>query len=152
MRQSRSRFCFLFLFSYPNDKYKNWSADVVLGIRTRGRRMVGSDDSTQLWRPSTIGDHLIREHSPYGKYDWTTPVWLVMSQKLQYKPKDQVLLFGRFQSNWSLPYYSNISLKLVFCVFTDALDALVWMPLFQFFVLGRLFSLRALASFPMDWL
>ena len=28
------------------------SVDGVLGIRTRGRRMVGTDETTELWRPS----------------------------------------------------------------------------------------------------
>ena len=27
------------------------SVDGVLGIRTRGRRMVGADETTELWRP-----------------------------------------------------------------------------------------------------
>ena len=27
------------------------SLDGVLGIRTRGRRMVGTDETTELWRP-----------------------------------------------------------------------------------------------------
>ena len=27
------------------------SIDCVLGIRTRGRRMVGADETTELWRP-----------------------------------------------------------------------------------------------------
>ena len=27
------------------------SIDGVLGIRTRGRRMVGADETTELWRP-----------------------------------------------------------------------------------------------------
>ena len=27
------------------------SEDGVLGIRTRGRRMVGADETTELWRP-----------------------------------------------------------------------------------------------------
>ena len=27
------------------------SMDGVLGIRTRGRRMVGADETTELWRP-----------------------------------------------------------------------------------------------------
>ena len=27
------------------------SIDGVLGIRTRGRRMIGADETTELWRP-----------------------------------------------------------------------------------------------------
>ena len=31
--------------------FKKKSIDGVLGIRTRGRRMVGADETTELWRP-----------------------------------------------------------------------------------------------------
>ena len=31
------------------------SVDGVLGIRTRGRRMVGADETTELWRPPLDG-------------------------------------------------------------------------------------------------
>ena len=35
-----------------NFNYINWkSVDVVLGIRTQARRMVGADNATELWRP-----------------------------------------------------------------------------------------------------
>ena len=30
----------------------------MLGIRTRGRRMVGADKTTELWRPPIIHNHL----------------------------------------------------------------------------------------------
>ena len=30
------------------------SVDVVLGIQTRGRRIVGIDGSTELWRPPKV--------------------------------------------------------------------------------------------------
>ena len=30
------------------------SVDGVLGIRTRGSRMVGADETTELWRPPSI--------------------------------------------------------------------------------------------------
>ena len=33
--------------------------DVMLGIRTRGRRMVGADETTELWRPTHIIVHII---------------------------------------------------------------------------------------------
>ena len=39
------------LFSLQFQYYKlKKSIDGVLGIQTRGRRMVGSDDTTELWR------------------------------------------------------------------------------------------------------
>ena len=34
-----------------NLSWKKQSVDVALGIRNRGRRMVGADGSTELWRP-----------------------------------------------------------------------------------------------------
>ena len=46
-----------FLHSNSNKNYVIWtmqiakSIDVVLGIQTRGRRMVGNDDAIELWRP-----------------------------------------------------------------------------------------------------
>ena len=30
------------------------SIDGVLGIQTRGRRMVGADETTELWRPQVV--------------------------------------------------------------------------------------------------
>ena len=39
-----------FFMSIPTQMKK--SLDGVLGTRTRGRRMVGADETTELWRPS----------------------------------------------------------------------------------------------------
>ena len=52
MGQYRPLFCFYFrsflvTISIPIEK----SIDSVLGIRTRGRRMVGADKTMELWRP-----------------------------------------------------------------------------------------------------
>ena len=45
-------FCLFLLFSRYNFNNTNWkSVDGVLGIRTQGRRMVGADETTELWRP-----------------------------------------------------------------------------------------------------
>ena len=45
-------FCLLSSFSHHNFNNKNWkSTDGVLGIWTHGCRMVGADDTTELWRP-----------------------------------------------------------------------------------------------------
>ena len=45
-------FLFLFLFFSRYNFNTNWkSIDGVLGIRTQGRRMVGADETTELWRP-----------------------------------------------------------------------------------------------------
>ena len=43
-------FCLFSFFSYSNNQIDN-SVDGVLGIRTRGRGMVGEDETTELWRP-----------------------------------------------------------------------------------------------------
>ena len=49
MGQTRALFV-LFSF-YSHDKYStNKSIDGVLGTQTRGGRMVGADDSTELWQ------------------------------------------------------------------------------------------------------
>ena len=45
------------------------SVDGVLGIRTRGRRMVGADETTELWRPpivtfSLLNKNLVTEFEP----------------------------------------------------------------------------------------
>ena len=45
-------FCLFSSFSHYNFNNTNWkSIDGVLGFRTRGRMMVGADDTTELWRP-----------------------------------------------------------------------------------------------------
>ena len=53
-----ARFLFIFVRSNSKDNYWlnenhiNWkSINVLLGIRTWGRRIVGIDDSTELWLP-----------------------------------------------------------------------------------------------------
>ena len=52
MGQSRPLFCLFSFFSSYNFNNTNWkSIDGVLGIGTRGRRMVGTDETTELWRP-----------------------------------------------------------------------------------------------------
>ena len=53
MGQSRPLFVYFRSFltiSLQNEK----SIDGVLGIRTRGRRMVGADETTELWRPPQL--------------------------------------------------------------------------------------------------
>ena len=45
-------FCLFLSFSHYNFNQTNWkNIDGMLGIRIRGFRMVGADDSTELWRP-----------------------------------------------------------------------------------------------------
>ena len=52
MDLSRPLFLFTFvLFTSQFTFLIEYSIDVVLGIRTQGRRMVGIDRSTELWRP-----------------------------------------------------------------------------------------------------
>ena len=58
MGQSRPLFVyfcsFLVIISIQIEK----SIDVVLGIRTRGHRMVGADETTELWRPPLDSDNI----------------------------------------------------------------------------------------------
>ena len=42
------------------------SVDGVLGIRTRGRRMVGADETTELWRPPNL--YIFIQSTVYRKY------------------------------------------------------------------------------------
>ena len=53
---NKASFCLFSYFSQCNDKYSPMfdfkSKDGVLGIRTRDRRMVGTDESTELCPPS----------------------------------------------------------------------------------------------------
>ena len=52
MGQSRPLFRFYFCpFHTTNQLQIEKSVDGVLGIRTRGRNMVGADETTELWRP-----------------------------------------------------------------------------------------------------
>ena len=58
-------FCSLSSFLQSNNNNFNWkNVDVVLGIRTHGRRMVGTDGSTVLWRPSSQTLCLMRDCCP----------------------------------------------------------------------------------------
>ena len=51
MGQSRPLFVY---FRYFLDTISIIQIDGVLGIRTRGRRMVGADETTELWRPPIL--------------------------------------------------------------------------------------------------
>ena len=55
IRANPGIFSFIFvliLFQLPFRLYKlKKSIDGVLGIQTQGRRMVGADETTELWRP-----------------------------------------------------------------------------------------------------
>ena len=51
MGQSRPLFVYFRPFHITNHLQIEKSVDVVLGIRTRGRRMEGVDETTELWRP-----------------------------------------------------------------------------------------------------
>ena len=60
---------FLFISFFSHDKYStnltinDKSIDGVLGTRTRGGRMVGADESTELWRhPNYMNVDHTREH------------------------------------------------------------------------------------------
>jgi len=52
MGQFRPLFCLFSSFSHYSFKNTKWkSIDVVIGIRTKGRRMLGADKTTELVRP-----------------------------------------------------------------------------------------------------
>ena len=51
MGQSRPLFVYFRSFLVTISIQIEKSIDGVLGIRTRGRRMVGADETTELWRP-----------------------------------------------------------------------------------------------------
>ena len=51
MGQSRPFFVYFHSFPVTISTQIEKSIDGVLGIRTRGRRMVGADETTELWRP-----------------------------------------------------------------------------------------------------
>ena len=53
MGQSRPLFVY-FRYFLDTISIIEKSVDGVLGIRTRGRRMVGADETTELWRPPNI--------------------------------------------------------------------------------------------------
>ena len=56
MGQSRPLFAYFRSFLVTISIQIEKSIDGVLGIRTRGRRMVGADKTTELWRPPLDGD------------------------------------------------------------------------------------------------
>ena len=51
MDQSRPLFVYFYSFLVTISVQIEKSNDGVLGIRTRGRRMVGADKTMELWRP-----------------------------------------------------------------------------------------------------
>ena len=51
MGQSRPLFVYFRPFLIPNINNTNWTKRGLLGIRTRGRRMVGTDETTELRCP-----------------------------------------------------------------------------------------------------
>ena len=51
MGQSRPLFVYFCPFHITIQLQIEESIDGVLGIQTRGRRMVGADETTELWRP-----------------------------------------------------------------------------------------------------
>ena len=51
MGQSRPLFVYFHSFLSTISIQIEKSIDGVLGIQTRGRRMVGADETTELWRP-----------------------------------------------------------------------------------------------------
>ena len=54
MGQSRPLFVYFCSFLITISIQIEKSIDGVLGIQTRGRRMVGADKTTELWRPPTV--------------------------------------------------------------------------------------------------
>ena len=54
MGQSQPLFVYFRSVLVTNSKQIEKSIDGVHGIRTRGRRTVGADETTELWRPFTI--------------------------------------------------------------------------------------------------
>ena len=56
MGQSRPLFVYFCFFLVTISIQIEKSVDGVLGIRTRGRRMVIADETTELWRPPTFID------------------------------------------------------------------------------------------------
>ena len=54
MGQSRPLFVYFRSFRIIISIQIEKSIDGVLGIRTRGRRMVGADETTELWRPPPL--------------------------------------------------------------------------------------------------
>ena len=54
MGQSRPLFVYFCSFLVTISIQIEKSVDGVLGIQTRGRRMVGTDETTELWRPPNV--------------------------------------------------------------------------------------------------
>ena len=60
LKMGQARPLFVYFLFFSNDKYSTNtinenSIDGVLGTRTRGGRMVGADESTELWRHPLLG-------------------------------------------------------------------------------------------------
>ena len=83
MGQSRTLLVYFcsFHIQIPNIFYYiNWSIDVLLGIRTRSRMMVGTDDSTELWRPPKLTAIIGGVDATFIPLPWTensivVPIW-----------------------------------------------------------------------------
>ena len=55
MGHSRPLFVYFRSFLITTSIQIEKSIDGVLGIQTQGRRMVGADETTELWRPEIFG-------------------------------------------------------------------------------------------------
>ena len=67
MGQSRPLFVYFRSFLVTISIQIEKSIDDVLGIRTRGRRMVGVDETTELWRPPNAGYFYVGKQNIFDK-------------------------------------------------------------------------------------
>ena len=69
---SRPLFCLFSSFSHYNFNDTNWKKHrCVLGNQTRGRRMVGADNTTELWWPPIVVTDF---YAKIGKHDVTNEI------------------------------------------------------------------------------
>ena len=74
MGQSRPLFVYFLPFHITNQLQIDKSIDGVLGIQTRGRRMEGADETTELWRPPLFYLFGLSCFA-YGKLETYLPYW-----------------------------------------------------------------------------
>ena len=96
MGQSRPLFVYFRHFLVTISIQIEKSIDGVLGIRTRGRRMVGADETTELWRPRPRVALTFPAKLRSRFFLWKYSVWNAIGYLFAKTRHDRLLAFPRY--------------------------------------------------------
>ena len=100
-------------------KLKKQSINILLGTRTRGRRMVGKDRTTELWRPPYVSIFFYRKKSSLlpKLARWTRPslrnvrTWLTWPTSTMHRSSTIWRSVSRPSSSTPVRYFPTIFIK-----------------------------------------